>query len=91
MFLRGDYGTENCTIAAIHIAFHHLNHSGVEQKCYILWPIQTQYCKKNTHKVISIMWWLEDRIMVVNIEASKYILVDCETKGIILYLLVSTT
>uniref|UniRef100_A0A1X7VU93 Integrase core domain-containing protein n=1 Tax=Amphimedon queenslandica TaxID=400682 RepID=A0A1X7VU93_AMPQE len=34
-FLRSDYGTENCTIAAIHIAFHLKNNSSIGDRTSI--------------------------------------------------------
>ena len=38
-FLRSDYGTENCIVASVHIAFHLKNNvSGLREKSYIYGP-----------------------------------------------------
>ena len=37
-FLRSDYGTENCIVASLHIAFHLKNSSGLKEQSYIYGP-----------------------------------------------------
>ena len=45
MFLQSDYGTENCAIASIHIAFHM---QGLREKSYIYGPSTRNQCCKPT-------------------------------------------
>ena len=40
-YLRSDYGTENCVIASIHIAFHLADSTGLCQNIYI-WTIEKE-------------------------------------------------
>ena len=37
-FLRSDYGTENCAIASLHIAFAIKNSGGLKERSYIYGP-----------------------------------------------------
>ena len=37
-YLRSDYGTENCAVASIHIAFHLAANTGLCNKSYIYGP-----------------------------------------------------
>ena len=40
-YLRSDYGTENCVIASIYIAFHLADSTGLRQNSYI-WTIEKE-------------------------------------------------
>lgn len=53
MYIRSDYGTENSTLAALHIGFHCLNHSGVGTKCFIY--------GSSKHNVRIEGWWSQLR------------------------------
>ena len=72
MFLRSDYGTENCSVAALQIAFHLKNCSGLREKSYIYGP-----SKSNIVKLIrirsSIIYFRKLKVGGHNLGGSKHL------------------
>ena len=66
--LRSDYGTENCLVASLHIAFHLKNQSGLAEKSYIYGPSKRNvmhWQRSNTCLVFFLQriesWWSQLR------------------------------